>query len=203
MDAFTDLETTAMGVPHDPDDIDEETDLILENPKDCIQLVTFRLAGEKYGINILKVQEIIRYIEATPIPNMPDFVKGVTNLRGTILPILDMRMRFGMPPGHYETSEFAIIIIAYVGAKHVGLIADAIADVIFLPKNTIAPPPDLPTLVDTDFIQGMGEVRNEMVILLDMDKILAEEEMKKYARIAKTTQHTHDAQDQDKGEPSP
>ena len=210
MDAFADLETTGW---QDLDSLgamdeegDEDTDLILENPKDCYHLVTFRLGGEKYGMNILKVQEIIRYIEVTPIPNMPDFVKGVTNLRGTILPVLDLRIRFGMPPGHYEDSEFAIILIVYVGAKQVGIIADAIADVIFLPKSTISPPPDFPTLVDTDFIQGMGEIRNEMVILLNIDKILSEEEMKQQTLLSpkaeKVTEKITETQSQEREGPS-
>lgn len=180
MDEFADLDIMARKNLDMYDEMDEETDLILENPKDCIQMVTFWLGGEKYGMDILTVQEIIRYIDTTPIPNMPDFIKGVTNLRGTILPVLDLRTRFGMPPGNYETSELAIILIVYIGIKQVGVIADAIADVIFLPKSAISPPPDFPTLVDADFIQGMGEVRDEMVILLNIDKILSEEEMKKY-----------------------
>lgn len=198
MSAFADLETTTRITPDEPEDTDEDDGLVLENPKDCIQLVTFRLGGEKYGLDILKVQEIIRYVETTPIPNMPDFVKGVTNLRGTILPVLDLRIRFGMDSGNYENSEFAIVIIAFVGLKQVGIIADAIADVIFLPKNSISPPPDLPTLIDTEFIQGMGEIRGEMVILLELDKILSEDEMKKYALSSKRTERVPEEQNQER-----
>lgn len=183
MDSLTDLHMTGLD---DEFDETEESDLILENIKDCIQLVTFRLGGEKYGMDVLQVQEIIRYSEPTPVPNMPDFIRGVTNLRGTILPVLDLRLRFGMPPGHYESSESAIILIAYVDTKLIGIIADAVADVLFFPKNQICPPPDLFSQVDTEFIQGMGQLRNELIILLNLDKILSAEEIKKYKMASKT-----------------
>lgn len=159
---------------------EEETDFILENLKDFMQLVTFWLGDEKYGLDILKVRELIRYTESTPVPNMPDFIKGVTNLRGTILPVLDLRIRFGMPSIQYDTTEYAVIIIVFVGEKLVGIIADAISDVIFLSKESINPPPEFSSVVDTAFIQGMAQSRDEMVVLLNIDRILSEEEMKKY-----------------------
>ncbi len=183
MERLADLHRTDL----DDLDEDEETELLLENVKDCIQVVTFRLGGEKFGMDVLQVQEIIRYSEPTPVPNMPDFIRGVTNLRGTILPVLDLRRRFGMTPGDYGHSETAIILIAYVDTKLVGLIADSVADVLFFPKDRLSPPPDLFNHVDTEFIQGMGEMRNELIILLNLDKILSVEEMKKQGMLAKTT----------------
>ncbi|MBF0161431.1 MAG: purine-binding chemotaxis protein CheW [Magnetococcales bacterium] len=176
MEPFADLHST------DLDELDEmePSDLLLEDVKDCIQLVTFRLGGEKYGMDVLQVQEIIRYSEPTPVPNMPDFIRGVTNLRGTILPVLDLRTRFRMSPCHYGSLESAIILIAHVDTKQVGIIADAVADVLFFPKKQISPPPELFSQVDTEFIQGMGEMRGELLILLNLEKILSAESLKKY-----------------------
>ncbi|MBF0462039.1 MAG: purine-binding chemotaxis protein CheW [Magnetococcales bacterium] len=182
MERLADLHTTDL----DEFDEAEQADLILENVKDCIQLVTFLLGTEKYGMDVLQVQEIIRYSEPTPVPNLPDFIRGVTNLRGTILPVLDLRKRFGMSAGDYGHSDSAIILIAYVGVKQVGIIADAVADVLFFPKDQICPPPDLFSQVDTAFIQGMGEIRGELVILLNLDKILSAEEIKKYGFSSRT-----------------
>ncbi|MEO5350085.1 MAG: chemotaxis protein CheW [Magnetococcus sp. YQC-3] len=181
------METTATLHRTDLDDFEEEeeSELILEDVKDCIQLVTFRLGGEKYGMDVHQVQEIIRYSEPTPIPNVPDFIRGVTNLRGTILPVLDLRIRFGMPTCDYSQAETAIILIAFAGRKQVGVIADAVADVLFFPRAQISPPPELFGQVDTAFIEGMGEIRNELVILLNLDKILSAEELKKYASAAR------------------
>ncbi|MEO5340979.1 MAG: chemotaxis protein CheW [Magnetococcus sp. MYC-9] len=166
----------------DLDEFDEldQTDLLLENVKDCIQLVTFRLGGEKYGLDVLQVQEIIRYSEPTPVPNVPDFVCGVTNLRGAILPVLDLRIRFGMSPRDYGHSDGSIILIVNIASKLVGVIADAVADVLYLPREHMAPPPDLFAQVDTEFIQGMGEARNELVILLNLEKLLSPNEIQKY-----------------------
>ncbi|MBF0400182.1 MAG: chemotaxis protein CheW [Magnetococcales bacterium] len=169
---------------HDSDpgefDEDEQSDLLLENVKDCVQLVTFLLGREKYGLDVLQVQEIIRYGEPTPVPNLPDFVRGVINLRGIILPVLDLRLRFGMSPGEYDHSESAIILIAYVETKLVGVIADAVADVLYFPRERICPPPDLMAQVDIEYIQGMGEIRNELVMILNLDKILSPEQIAKY-----------------------
>ncbi|MEO5363088.1 MAG: chemotaxis protein CheW [Magnetococcus sp. DMHC-8] len=168
------------------DEEEEEPDLILDHVKDCIQMVTFRLGGETYGMDVQQVQEIIRYSEPTPVPNLPDFIRGVTNLRGTILPVLDLRRRFGMPPCDYGRSETAIILIAHVATKQVGIIADAVAEVLFFPRERLSPPPDMFDQVDTAFIQGMGELRNALIILLNLDKILSAEEMKKYVMSART-----------------
>lgn len=158
------------------DDLEyEDIDLTLDHSEQGVQLVTFMLGGEKYGLNILKVRELIRYTETTPVPNMPSFLKGVINLRGVIIPVLDMRVRFGMPQGQYD--QYTVIIIVHVGKKLTGIVVDTVADVVFLAKDHIKPPPNFSTMVDTAFIEGMGQVRDELLILLDIDHILSPEEL--------------------------
>ena len=153
---------------------------ILDPLENGMQLVTFTLEDEKYGLDILKVKELIRYSETTPIPNMPAFVTGVLNLRGLIIPVIDLRARFGMAPKVY--GAYSVIIIVRVEEKKIGIIVDAVSDVVFLHENDLRPPPDFPALIDTDYIQGMGELRNELVIVLNIDQMLSVEEMQKCIR---------------------
>jgi len=137
------------------------------------QLLTFTLAGEQYGVEILKVQEIKGYSAVTPLPNTPVHVRGVMNLRGTVIPVVDLRAKFGMEACEYN--KFAVIIVVTVGDKTVGLLVDAVSDVLEVRTPEIRPCPELGTGVDTRFISGMATAGESMTVLLDIDRLLRED----------------------------
>jgi purine-binding chemotaxis protein CheW len=142
---------------------------------DSDQFLTFTLQDEEYGIEILRVQEIKGFTKVRPIPNAPSYVKGVVNLRGTVVPILDLRSRFGMSDAEYN--QFTVIIMVSVGAKVVGLVVDAVSDVLNIAGSAIEETPELGGEVDTSFFRGMGKVGEKLVLLLNVDKLLAGEKL--------------------------
>ena len=137
---------------------------------DGSQYLTFRLAQEEYGVEILKVQEIKGYSAITPIPNTPSYLKGVMNLRGTIVPVVDLRSKFSMDEAEYN--QFTVIIVVKVGAKVMGLIVDAVSDVLNIPKTDIQPTPDFGSEVDARYINGMAKAGDKLVVLLDIDRVM-------------------------------
>ncbi|HOO45197.1 MAG TPA: chemotaxis protein CheW [Deltaproteobacteria bacterium] len=139
------------------------------------QYVTFLLGDETYGISILKLNEIIAYQDCTTIPNVPSFIKGVLNLRGIVVPVIDLRERFSMEIKDYD--QFTVIMILDVSGRIMGLIVDAVSDVITLNKEDIKPRPSFSSGISTQFIQGMGVKDNKFIILLDVDKLLSDEEL--------------------------
>lgn len=139
------------------------------------QYVTFILGGEVYGIPILKLNEIIAYQSLTIIPNVPSFIKGVLNLRGTVVPVIDLRERFRMEAKDYD--QFTVIMILDVFGRILGLVVDSVSDVVTFHAEDIRPRPNFSTKINIKFIQGMGVKDNRFVILLDVDKLLSEEEM--------------------------
>jgi purine-binding chemotaxis protein CheW len=142
---------------------------------DGSQYLTFCLGEEEYGVEILKVQEIKGYSAITPIPNTPRFLKGVMNLRGTIVPVVDLRAKFAM--AEVEYNQFTVIIVLTVGTKVVGLVVDAVSDVLNIPKTDIQPTPDFGGQVDAEFIEGLAKAGEKLVVLLDIDKVLGDEEL--------------------------
>ena len=134
--------------------------------------LTFSLAREEYGLEILKVREIIGIMDITAVPQMPPHVKGVVNLRGKVIPVVDLRLKFGMESAEY--TEATCIIVVDVGTL-VGIIVDTVQEVLDIESAQIDPPPPLGASVDTTFILGMGKVREEVKILLDINKVLNEE----------------------------
>ena len=136
--------------------------------------LTFNLAGEQYGLEILKVQEIIGLMDITSVPQTPDYVRGVVNLRGKVIPIIDLRKKFGLET--IEDTEQTCIIVVDVGML-MGIIVDTVQEVHDIPSASIEPPPQLGMNVDTSFILGMGKVKEEVKILLDIDKVLTSEEL--------------------------
>ena len=138
--------------------------------KEVLQLVTFRLGKEEFSMDILKVQEIIRHMALTRVPRSPDFIDGVINLRGRVIPVLDLRKRFGLPEGE-KTNETRIIVVD-VDNRTVGLKVDAVSEVLRLPADTVEPPPSLVTGVESDYIRGVGKLDKRLIILLDVAKIL-------------------------------
>jgi len=139
------------------------------------QFVTFTLGDEEYGIAILKVQEIIGYPGFTKIPNMPSFVKGVINLRGSVVPVIDLRLKFAMQEREYDT--YTVIAILEVKEKVIGVIVDAVSDVITLKEDEMQPTPDFSSGVKAEFISGMGRKGDTLIILLDIDRVLSEGEI--------------------------
>ena len=139
------------------------------------QFVTFTLGDEEYGIAILKVQEIIGYPGFTKIPNMPSFVKGVINLRGSVVPVIDLRLKFAMQEREYDT--YTVIAILEVEEKVIGVIVDAVSDVITLKEDEMQPTPDFSSGVKVEFISGMGRKGDTLIILLDIDRVLSEGEI--------------------------
>jgi purine-binding chemotaxis protein CheW len=138
------------------------------------QFLTFRLADEEYGLDILRVQEIKGHSRITPLPNTPPEVKGVMNLRGTVVPIMDLRTRFGLRETEYD--RFTVIIVVTVGAKVVGLIVDAVSDVLNVGPKEVVPAPDLGAGVDTSFMTGIARTGERLVTLLNVDRIVGRDD---------------------------
>ena len=136
--------------------------------------LTFQLDNEEYGVEILKVREINGLLDITKVPQTPDFVEGVINLRGKVIPVIDLRAKFGLPRTQYN--EQTCIIVVDVGML-MGIIVDTVSEVNHIPENAIEPPPALGRSVDTSFILGMGKVKDEVKILLDIDKVLTVDEL--------------------------
>ena len=139
------------------------------------EFLTFRLGGEEYGIDILKVQEIRSYEPPTRIANAPAFIKGVVNLRGVIVPIVDLRLRLGCESAEY--SALTVVIVLNVKGRVVGAVVDSVSDVLELGKDAIRPAPEMASAVDASFITGIGSVGDRMLILMDIEGLMASEEM--------------------------
>jgi purine-binding chemotaxis protein CheW len=136
------------------------------------QFLTFHLGEELYGVDILRVQEIKGYTAVTRIPNMPAHIKGVVNLRGTIVPIIELRTKFGMPTITY--TAFTVIIVVVVRDKVMGLVVDSVSDVLNIEKKDIQPAPQFGSKLDVSFINGIGKSGDKLVALLDMDRLMSE-----------------------------
>lgn len=139
------------------------------------ELLTFTLGKEEYGIDILKVQEIRGYDAVTTIANTPEFIKGVINLRGTIVPIVDMRIKFNL--GSVEYNQFTVVIILNVARRVVGIVVDGVSDVITLTADQLKPSPEFSTALDTQYIQGLGTVEERMIIVMDIEKLVLSNDM--------------------------
>jgi purine-binding chemotaxis protein CheW len=137
---------------------------------DGSQYLTFALGGEEYAVEILKVQEIRGYSAVTPIPNTPPHIKGVMNLRGTIVPVVDLRAKLGMAAAEY--TPFTVIIVVTVGARVMGVIVDAVSDVLNIPTADIQATPDFGGAVDAEFMTGMAKAGDKLVVLLEIDRVL-------------------------------
>ena len=139
------------------------------------ELLTFTLGSEEYGIDILKVQEIRGYDAVTTIANAPEFIKGVTNLRGIIVPIVDMRIKFNLGSVTYD--ETTVVIILNIANRVVGMVVDGVSDVTRLKPEEIRPAPEFGSSLDVRYLQGLGTVDGRMIILLDIDKLMSSRDM--------------------------
>ncbi|WP_052379037.1 chemotaxis protein CheW [Polycyclovorans algicola] len=141
----------------------------------CAEFLTFSLGDEIYGVDILKVQEIRGYDTVTRLPNAPDFIKGVINLRGTIVPVVDMRLKFQL--GRVDYNEFTVMIILNIARRVVGMVVDGVSDVMQLTPEQIRPAPDFSGAVNTRFITGIGAIDDRMLILVDIEKLMSASDM--------------------------
>ena len=139
------------------------------------EYLTFRLGAEEYGIDILKVQEIRSYEPPTRIANAPPFVKGVVNLRGVIVPIVDLRLKLGCASADYNS--FTVVIVLNVKGRVVGAVVDSVSDVLELANDAIRSAPEMASVADTTCITGIGSVAERMLILMDIEGLMASEEM--------------------------
>jgi purine-binding chemotaxis protein CheW len=139
------------------------------------EFLTFRLGTEEYGIDILRVQEIRSYEEPTRIANSPHFIKGVVNLRGVIVPVVDLRVKLGCQSVAYD--GFTVVIVLNVKGRVVGAVVDSVSDVLELPRDQIKPSPDMNSSVDTAFITGIASVGERMLILMDIEALMGSPDM--------------------------
>ena len=146
------------------------------------EFLAFTLGKEEYGIDILKVQEIRGYETVTRIANAPDFIKGVVNLRGIIVPIVDMRIKFQLGEPTYD--QFTVVIILNIGGRVVGMVVDSVSDVITLSLEQIKPAPEMGTALNTDYLIGLGTLDQRMLILVNIDKLMSSSEMGLIDKIA-------------------
>ena len=139
------------------------------------QYLILEVGDEAFGVPILTVQEIIGYREVTPLPNTPAFLQGVLNLRGVIVPVVDLRLQFGMEPEEYN--NFHVITIVQVCGKVMGIIVDAVQDALMISQEELRPRPDLASRMRTEFIAAIAHVKEQTILLLDLDRILTDDEI--------------------------
>lgn len=147
----------------------------IENVDSVDQLVSFFIGGEEFGVEILNVQEIIKPVQITRVPNAPAGVEGVINLRGRVLPVIDLRTRFGLP--QRDTDKDTRIVVVELRTKVVGFLVDRVQEVIRLDPATFEPAPALATGVKAAFIRGVAKLEDRLLILVDLEKVLLEEDM--------------------------
>jgi len=139
------------------------------------EFLSFTLGKEEYGIDILKVQEIRGYDAVTVLANTPEFIKGVINLRGIIVPIVDMRIKFNL--GNVTYDQLTVVIILNVAKRVVGMVVDGVSDVISLSSDQIKPAPEFGAALDTQYLMGLGTVDDRMLILVDIEKLMTSSDM--------------------------
>lgn len=143
-----------------------------------LQLVSFNIGSEEFGVDILKVQEINRMVDITRVPQAPHYVEGVINLRGKVIPIVDLRKRFNLEMKEYDKNTR--IVVVDINGSVMGMIVDAVSEVLRLRASTIEPPPDIVTGVNSDYIKGVAKLENRLLIFLDLSKVI---DMKELANI--------------------
>ncbi len=134
------------------------------------QYLTFSLGREEYGIEILRVQEIRGYSAPTSVPNTPPYIRGVMNLRGTVVPVVDLRVKLGMESA--EQNQFTVVIVVNVGRRVVGMVVDSVSDVLNIAHSEMAPPPDMGGEVDTSFLTGIAKSGDRLISLLALDQVM-------------------------------
>ncbi len=146
------------------------------------QLVIFELANEVYGVDISRVQEIIRMTTITRLPRAPEFVEGVINLRGKVIPVVDLKKRFGLDLS--ECTKSSRIVVVDVGDHTIGMVVDAVSEVLRVPTESVEPPSPVVTTIESDYIRGIAKLEGRLIILLDLNKVLSWEEKHKLREVA-------------------
>ncbi|EKB20020.1 MULTISPECIES: chemotaxis protein CheW [Aeromonas] len=141
---------------------------------EVLQWVTFQLENETYGINVMQVQEVLRYTEIAPVPGAPEYVLGIINLRGNVVTVIDTRSRFGLPSG--DVSENSRIVIIEAEKQVIGIMVDSVAEVVYLKSSEIDAAPAVGTEESAKFIQGVSNRDGQLLILVDLNKLLSDEE---------------------------
>lgn len=149
---------------------------------ELLQLVSFNIGEEEFGVDILKVQEINRMVEVTRVPNAPEYVDGVINLRGKVIPIIDLRRRFGMP--RKEKDKNSRIIVVELGGKVLGFVVDAVSEVLRIPGSVTEPPPSIIAGIKAEYITAIGKLENRLLILLDLERVLTVDEHEELRKVA-------------------
>jgi purine-binding chemotaxis protein CheW len=144
--------------------------------EELLQLVSFKIGEEEFGVDILKVQEINHFVEVTRIPNAPGYVEGVINLRGKVIPIIDLRTRFGMERRDHDKNTR--IIVVELSGPVVGFVVDAVSEVLRIPQSVTEPPPPIVGGIDAEYITAVGKLDDRMLILLDLDRLLSTHEQR-------------------------
>lgn len=147
-----------------------------------LQVVTFNLGKEEFAVPILQIQEINRLVEITRVPKSPNFVEGVINLRGKVIPVLDLRKRFGLQES--ELGKFARIVVVNMDGRMIGLIVDSVSEVLRLSDSAIEPAPPIVAGIDAEYIRGLGKIDGRLLILLDLSKILTQDEHRELVSVA-------------------
>ncbi|MDQ2681143.1 MAG: chemotaxis protein CheW [Candidatus Eremiobacteraeota bacterium] len=148
---------------------------------EVVQVVSFRLGNEEYGVDISQVQEIIRMVEITHVPRAPRFMEGVINLRGQLIPIIDLRTRFSMT--RQEHTKSTRIVVTEIGSKRVGMVVDAVSEVLNIPIENVEDAPEMVAGIGTEYIQGVGKVADRLIILLDLTMVISGEEKQQLNEI--------------------
>jgi purine-binding chemotaxis protein CheW len=146
-----------------------------------LQLVSFRLGSEEYGVDIAQVQEIIRLVEITHVPRAPHFMEGVINLRGQLIPIIDLRTRFGMP--RVAATKSTRIVVTEIANKRVGMVVDSVSEVLNIPTDHVEEAPDMVAGVGTEYIAGVGKINDRLIIMLDLAMVISTQEKQELAGI--------------------
>jgi purine-binding chemotaxis protein CheW len=158
----------------------------MENQKlemtDLLQLVSFKVGSEEFGVDILKVQEINKMLKITRVPNAPEFVEGVVNLRGRIIPVIDLRKRLSLSAKEHDSKTR--IVVVDIGGNIVGFIVDEVNEVLRVSKDIIENPPELVSKVESDFITSVAKLDDRIIILLDLDNLLEKDEQQKLDSIS-------------------
>ncbi len=151
--------------------------------EEILQLVSFKIGNEEFGVDILKVQEIKKMLPITQVPNAPDFVEGVVNLRGKIIPVVNLRKRLNLPP--IENDANTRIIVVEIDGNTVGFVVDEVKQVLRIPKSITEPAPSMIAGIKTEYITAVGKLEDRLLILLDLEKILSAEEVEKLEQMEK------------------
>jgi purine-binding chemotaxis protein CheW len=143
------------------------------------KLLTFSLGGEGYGVSILKVKEIIGMLEITPVPRTPEFIKGVINLRGKIIPVMDLRLKFGMDQQEYNERTCIIVVEANLNGSQrlIGVVVDMVSEVVNISSDQIEPPPEYGMTLEHNFIIGIGKIKDRVVIIIDIEEVFLCDEL--------------------------